>query len=350
MKTSPKPHALNIFRNLILAALSLFLFLGGFELICRGFDLSRFFDADFKFFAHRVDDDMEIRYNTEDFLLLWRPRPNYDDGTIKINSAGFRGAEYPARKDSSVLRILCLGDSSTFGWESSASRIYPYLLENKLNAERASSHLKFEVINAGATGYTSAQGLALYKHVGVRYRPDIVTFYFGSNDPVKRFYMSDKQIMREDLPVWYRSLINNYLLRFDSYRLFRKLILTLRHGNEKKAGESVPRVSLRDFRNNIIELNRLCQQRGAVLVLISPPLCEKMSRAWSRTQDVLAYKKTLEDVANQYEVPLLKVPDMSEQSEKPNEQYFQNTMHPSDLGHERIALFLYDFLTQHHFL
>lgn len=320
------------------------------ELSCRAFNLSKKFDADFKFYIRMVDNDVEIDYNAEDYILMWKPKPNYDDGFIKISSAGLRDKEYRIQKDSNVFRILCLGDSSTFGMKMPYNKIYPTLLEDKLNEEFGSQKWRFEVINAGVTGYASSQGLALYKYVGIKYQPNIVMFYFGINDPIKRFYLSDKQIMQEHSPKWYKSLMNNYLVRLHSYRLLRKIILTSWGNRYKKIRKDVARVSLNEFKSNIIELNKLCREHKAILVLISPVLCREKSSFRERTQDIVLYKKALTDVAIQYQIPLIQIREMSEQSDSPTEQYFLDKVHPNELGHKRIMEAIYDFLFRHDLL
>src|SRR5438105_1399180 len=57
--------------------------------------------------------------------------------------------------DSSVPHIVVLGDSLTAGLGLSQSEAYPALLQEKLNA----AGYKWEVVNAGVSGDTSAAGL-----------------------------------------------------------------------------------------------------------------------------------------------------------------------------------------------
>ena len=353
-----KPY-LKIFMNISVLIPSTFFFFFGAEVLCRNLNLTEKFDADFKFYIRNVDTDVKTEYNVEDFLLMWRPKENYVKGSIEINSEGFRDKEYKKQKYHGVFRILCLGDSTTFGFGVKLSETYHGLLENKLNGELGSQQRKFEVINAGVTGYTSAQGLALYKYKGIEYHPDIVTFYFGINDPIKRFYMNDNRIMQTRLPLFLRLFMNNYLIRLDSYRLLRKIILTPWRNKEKGTKENIARVSLSDFKSNILELNRLCQSHGATLVLISPPFCPdaRLGSVWfesmcpeekaeflERMKDIALYRKTLEDVASQCRIPLIQIQEMSDQSGSGAGDYFQDSVHPSKLGHERIMLPIYSYL------
>ena len=83
-----------------------------------------------------------------------------------------------ARRDSSRMRtILVLGDSLSDGFRLARSQAYPALLAQKLRKEG----LNFEVINASASGGTTAGGLArLPPHLR---RPiDILIVQLGIND------------------------------------------------------------------------------------------------------------------------------------------------------------------------
>ncbi|MEN6420394.1 MAG: GDSL-type esterase/lipase family protein [Smithella sp.] len=326
-----------------LPLLSVFLFFSIAELICRGLDLTDKLNADFKFYIHHVDNDLEKNYLKEDALLMWFPQPHYTDEYIKINSHGFRDREYEIKKNKKVFRILCLGDSSTFGWDVRLQDTYHDLLENRLNKESGSNGKKFEVINAGVPGYTSCQGLGLYKNKGIKYSPDIVTFYFGVNDPIKRFYLSDKQIMQNDIPVAVKLITNNFLLKLHSYRLLRKFIVTITATGKSNGGENVPRVSMEDFKENILELNKLCKENGALLLLISPPFYEgKVSIGdLQRAKDIVLYKKELENIAGAYNIPLIIITEMATSD---NSEYFNDPAHPSPSGHKIIMDSLYDYL------
>ena len=60
---------------------------------------------------------------------------------MSTNSLGLRGPEIDSPKKH--LRVLCLGDSVTFGWGVEEQNAYPALLQQKIMAE---------VINAGVPG------------------------------------------------------------------------------------------------------------------------------------------------------------------------------------------------------
>lgn len=339
-----KKNFLRIVVNICILILSVLFFLFIAELICRSFNLTKKFNADFKFYVRAVDDEFDTEYIIEDFLLMWRLKPKYDDGVIKINCRGFRDKEYKIRKGKNIFRILCLGDSSTFGHNVPLPKTYHALLEDKLNEESKSEKKKFEVINAGVPGYTSAQGLNFYKYKGFTYNPNIVLFYFGLNDSIKRFYLDDKRIMQNKLPFVIKLMLNNYLIRLSSYRLFRKFVATTLDTVRKGKKENIPRVSLDDFKNNIIELNQLCKKRHSLLVLISPPFCKEKGLNWERGESVILYRKNLEDLAMQQKIPLIQIREMTEKSDSATGLFFIDPVHPNILGHKIIMQKIYNFM------
>jgi lysophospholipase L1-like esterase len=343
-------HGIMKYYKIWLPLLSIVLFVSIAELICRGFALTDKLDADFKFYINNVDDDLWLRYNVEDAFLMWFPKPNYSDGDININSQGFRDKEYKVKKDKNVFRILCLGDSSTFGFGVQLQETYHTLLENRLNKELGHSGIRFEIINAGVTGYTSCQGLGLYKLKGFKYTPDVVTFYFGVNERIKRFYLSDKQIMQHEVPAAIKAAIeNNLLLKLDSYRLLRNFMVNILRIGKNNIGENFPlvsRVSTKDFKENILELNRLCKKNGSLLLLISPPYSKIKDLKGNLliSVDTVFCRELLENISKEYNIPLLNIPEMTERSPLDTTPFFLDTVHPNQLGHRMIMERLYDYL------
>lgn len=102
---------------------------------------------------------------------------------VSTNSHGFRDREYPLIPPSGTVRILCLGDSLTFGDGVAVEDTYPKRLEAILHG---SGGLKFEVINAGVPSYDTWQEIALFKTKGARFEPHIVILGFYGNDIVPR--------------------------------------------------------------------------------------------------------------------------------------------------------------------
>jgi len=121
-----------------------------------------------------------------DPLLGWTNIPNktgffrseeVGEIPVAINSKGLRDVEYDYAKPEDVFRILVLGDSFAQALQVDVEDSFPELLEAQLN-ERSDSSLRFEVINAGVTGYGTDQELLFFQQEGHKYEPDLVILTF----------------------------------------------------------------------------------------------------------------------------------------------------------------------------
>jgi len=118
----------------------------------------------------------------DDQILDWRLRPGFasDDGRISINSMGYRYREFKKEKGLGIKRIVCVGDSTTFGVNMDGEELtYPGQIEKMLNN---GTSMKFEIINAGVPGYTSSQCLLYFKNNLIALSPDAIILYCGWND------------------------------------------------------------------------------------------------------------------------------------------------------------------------
>ena len=103
------------------------------------------------------------------------------DGSWKFvtNSKGFRNTkEFTYAKPPNALRVLSLGDSHTQGYEVRQEHTYSAVLERFLNFRGKEA----EVINAGVSGFGTAEEVAFLENEGIRYSPDVVVLGFFAND------------------------------------------------------------------------------------------------------------------------------------------------------------------------
>lgn len=92
---------------------------------------------------------------------------------------GFREVEFPDRKAPAVFRIICLGDSWTFGHNVAQDEAYPQRLRALLKQEFPEAN--FEILNIGVPGYSSYQGVKLLKRF-TTLEPDVVVIAYAIND------------------------------------------------------------------------------------------------------------------------------------------------------------------------
>ena len=98
----------------------------------------------------------------------------------RINTLGIRDREHDRQRPPGTFRILALGDSYTEGFQFDLSRIWPGILEHRLN-ERGDS-VRYEVINAGRSAMGTGAQLLYYRREGRRYGADVVVLLFVPND------------------------------------------------------------------------------------------------------------------------------------------------------------------------
>jgi len=99
--------------------------------------------------------------------------------TFVTNSKGLRNArEFAYAKPAGTLRVLSLGDSHTQGYEVRQDATFSAVLERYLLRHG----LKAEVLNAGVSGFSTAEALAYLENEGYKYQPDVVVLGFYAND------------------------------------------------------------------------------------------------------------------------------------------------------------------------
>ena len=133
--------------------------------------------------------DTPGKYYERDPLLWRRLRPNSDGWNsspgefrihVRVNSKGLRGADI-SYLDYAASRVLMLGDSFLEATQVEEHQTTAAQLEIYLQ-ERCGT-TRVEVINAGVSGYSTAQELLYLENEGYRYKPEVVVvvLYLGND-------------------------------------------------------------------------------------------------------------------------------------------------------------------------
>ena len=93
------------------------------------------------------------------------------------NSFGLRGGEFSRERPEHETRILCLGNSTTFGSGVAHEDAFPKQLESILNQDQPGGN--YFVINGGGEGGTPSQALEFLKRDGFSFDPQIVVLGFS---------------------------------------------------------------------------------------------------------------------------------------------------------------------------
>ena len=108
--------------------------------------------------------------------LGWELRPNVRTDRVTSNSQGLRGSrEYAPESPAGVRRVLCVGDSFTFGAGLLDDQTMPARLEVALNGPGPT---RWEVLNFGVEGYGTDQQWLYFSERGLGYHPAVVVLSF----------------------------------------------------------------------------------------------------------------------------------------------------------------------------
>ncbi|MEO2028304.1 MAG: GDSL-type esterase/lipase family protein [Fuerstiella sp.] len=271
--------------------------------------------------------DLMLDFDSERF---WRLKPDitindpdntFWQGTVS-NSLGFRCPEFTLKKRPGTLRVVCFGDSSTFGIGARMQDTWPAQLQDMLAEDgnrgtpaspEVSGARRVEVINAGVPGYTSYQGLQHMRQKLDLLDPDIVMASYANND----FWHWDDQTDAQQAE---RLTKNNNLRGMLMHSRFLQVIDAAfsqlqNHVTTETAATASPnqhwaeaasfnyidpveewtrRVPLESFKDNVNQMADMCEQRRLPLILVKWPDQPQAAGQWSPR---IAYQDVLEDIA-----------------------------------------------------
>ncbi len=270
-------------RRLFYSLLVVCFFFGSVETILRVHDFNFYFNLPVAALGLPVLDMSKAmrRYNRTiifDKDLFWRLRPNQSlqvKGVhlkpARINNFGFRGPDFQMPKPSGVYRIICLGDSVTFGWSLEDSETYPAQLQNLLRQKHPGC--KMEVINLGTSGYSSFQGRQLFFRFAKNLRPDLVIVGFGQNDRMPAIFSDQEQFEKGS---WNRSKLDLFLSQSQVYLLLKCGVILAERAEEgfkfspqKLAMRVKRKVSPEEYQNNLALLKQECGRSGCDLIILN---------------------------------------------------------------------------------
>lgn len=286
--------------------------------------------------------------------LFWSLKPNlrteYQGARITTNALGLRGAAIGPKQPGEV-RILCLGESTTFGVKVSDDKTYCTRLEELLRGAGGN----YRVINAGVSAYSSFQSLVYFEERGLALDPDVVVLYHWVNDTLPTTLRdsgnTDLGLARSDkaLHAFRRSLVAGTLLRWSAS--FRAL--TYYVGRQRVYwglapapkgltvegillhGRLPPRVPPSERREVLDAFRQQCRERGIGLIVVHP--CYR---------DVDERDEVLLHFCQETATAMVDIPEAFDQSGHAKPDLFLDPMHPTPAGHEIIARAIGRSLTQ----
>lgn len=285
--------------------------------------------------------------------------PEYSVNAI-INSKGLRDREFTYEKPANTRRIICLGDSFTFGYGVQEKKTFSKLLEQFMNEGPVDGN-RWEVLNAGIGSTGTANQLALLETECYKYSPDIVVVCFcPANDffdnitcglysleggalvkhPAPRTGARVAQGFVRFIPAYGTLCAKSHLVNLVRYRVTALHYRVL----NRRATKSMKHETLVVMHNELTyalvdALHRACVERGSELVVmfIPPPQVGESAR-W--TGDLIGH-------CEKQGIPSLDLTAcFATARENGMQTAYRNEGHWNENGHAIAARALHDFLLQ----
>ncbi|MFN0206657.1 MAG: SGNH/GDSL hydrolase family protein [Planctomycetota bacterium] len=275
--------------------------------------------------------------------LFWKippgaPIPMTDE---RMNSAGFRGPEFIQQKQNTTKRIVCLGDSNTFGIGVSFDETF----SNRLGRWITSGGEKWEIINCGVPGYSSFQMLQCWRTRAASYGADVVILYAGAwNDYTPAIGVGDIRAFQliHQQKRGALSIRNLHIFRgaseifaergVDSNAKKRKDYSDL-WSNEAKRPDG-PRLSHGQFRGTLTSICNDVRATGAKIIIVIPPAPVSTREKFKDGEN---YAKIAAEVASASADGAVDARAALWRPETAPRELFVDVIHPAPHGHAVIA-------------
>jgi lysophospholipase L1-like esterase len=302
----------------------------------------------------QFEDARHLRIFEGDPLLFWRLKPGlrgvvWDQTPVTTNAQGLRYDHDVLPRVPGSFRIVCAGDSVTFGFRvplvflkrpqdrDPRWRPYPARMEDALRA--ANPGRVVEVIPLAVPGYSTHQGLAWLTRDLARYRPDVLVLLYGWNDISLRARPDEVTMPASALQVIARDVVSRSQLLVRTWRF----VHASGRGAAQAAGSGVPRVDRARFVANHLRMAELARAQGAAVVVVGPIFRDAVEHP-DEAARMTEYRAALREAMTERGLPYLEVPELTEGAWPGNEPLFLEHIHPNHAGHRVLAQALLRFL------
>ena len=340
---------------------------------------------DYRQWTQHLDEYSYTKWNEGQIVhYLYDPNFNFrlapgifrtNKGAIwQINQLGLRGPMPEKQKKPGNLRILVLGESSTFDGSLDTGLSWPDLLQKELSEKTG---LPIEVINAGTPGFTSYQSSRRLQSELIDFKPDIVLAYMLWNDmklwalPRPESLIEQWEALAKDgekIPLVGRNALLDALCKHSQMVTYLRVAVMqwrLRHMVNMQEGmqydslnHSINAAGLEFYRKNLRLIINILAPRGIPLVIIKQATLVGANNSPKEEKKIhyrlVGFKKDalLKAYATGWEIDdeLCRTPkvfclDASKQIPQTLE-YFIDQVHLTDQGREKLAQYVAESLPQ----
>ncbi|MEW6009194.1 MAG: SGNH/GDSL hydrolase family protein [Candidatus Omnitrophota bacterium] len=280
------------------------------------------------------------------------------------NSLGFRGQDILKHKEDGVYRIFCLGGSSVYGSKVAWNKSYPYFLNEILKEDFPNR--RFEVINAGVPGYTSANLFIQFQFKILPLSPDMIIIYSGFNDIFPRLmgidspdYSSFNKTWQE-VSVFRKILFSSLVCQKTVGRIGERLKLSFLtwppHLHQliqvrpyqyylKDYKKNLAVTSSQIFERNILSLIQLAKANNVDVLLVTQALAPAKKRDAlyeALGEGVRQHNSVMVRLAEREQIPLIELDRLF----PPHEDMFCDDIHMSAKGNQLRAKIISEKIAQ----
>lgn len=287
-------------------------------------------------------------------------KANYITEKFTINSHGVLGPEFEIIKPPETLRILTIGDSTTF---CPPDRNYSRVLEEKLKTLFPGNHI--EVIVGAVPGYDSYKALDWYNEFLNKLDPDIAIIYIGWGD-MGQYHPFGLRYKNESKAYMQRTWVGKameklYILRVPYFFMGR-----IEHSLPVDTSVLTPqeeavldRFTPTHYKANLTSLIQGLKKEGAVVYFIRPVglitynptsyeirkihFPRNMKKKLAIYRAVYSkYMAALEEVSLDNRIPIIDLREIIQTEAQRG--IFQDTMHISIKGAEQFGDYIAEFI------
>ena len=252
---------------------------------------------------------------------------------VKLNSLGHRNEEVLEKKGKDEHRVHIIGSSMTLGWGVEKEKIFPTLLEKKLNQNKfiKQSFSKIIVINAGIGNTNTKHHYYLFKDQYMSTKPDTLILQYFINDAEIIKKKKNNPILKTS---YFAAFLYQQILSFSFSGSLDNYYKDLYDDNSR---------GWLSVKNSVIKLKELSENNNInFVVMIIPDLHD-----FSSNNDLVPLYKKIDNEFSKMDIPTVNTyKSLSNEFKNGAIKSWvsKSDAHPNAKAHEIISNDLYNFI------
>lgn len=264
---------------------------------------------------------------------------------------GLRTSPFETPKPAGVVRLLCLGDSTTYGLGVAEPQSWPRRLEAELNTAPPGGR-RVEVVNAGVPAFNTTDAIALFDAIVDDVQPDAVLLGWFANDLERLGFhlLDDGTLLADPLPT--PQVLRPLLLHSAVYR---KIAVSVRQSMERDGSYVLGKgENLTAAAAAVADFTRTMRARGLPCAIVEIPTLEgstsKPLELSVTDHPYREFSEWLETTAAGNAIPSLRLLDALVGEPPPLLWVSMQDHHPNAAACQRFAPVIADFVRKHRLL